>query len=219
MGESASLGLNIASAASSAIGQYRQANAVTAQGEAAASVALENAAMARAQGTDATTRGAYTESLVRQGTRQLVGQQRTALAAQGVDVGSGTALDVQSSTAYLGELDALMARNNAAREAWGFEVEASNYTTQANAARSQAAGMAGGLKAGAFNTLLTGAIDSYGKYRSAHPALAPSDPSMPALPRLAPRLSGASAPTENPALSPRYASSPKGSVSRGYKGR
>jgi len=166
MGDTASLGLNLASAATSAMGQYRQAGAITEQGQYAAQAALQNATLAKAQATDATTRGAYAESLQRQGTRQLIGSQRAALAAQGVDIGSGTALDVQSSTAYLGELDALMVRNNAAREAWGYQVEAGGYTQQAQMAKAQAENTAAGMRGQAFNTLLTGALDTYGKYRT-----------------------------------------------------
>lgn len=166
MGETASLGLNLASAATSAIGQYRQAGAVTEQGQYAAQAALTNASLAKQQATDAATRGAYAESLQRQGTRQLIGSQRAALAAQGVDIGSGSALDVQSSTAYQGELDALMVRNNAAREAWGYQVEAGSYTQQAQVAKAQAEATAAGLRGQAVNTLLTGALDTYGKYRT-----------------------------------------------------
>jgi hypothetical protein len=168
MGDTAVMGLTLGSAAAGALGKYRQAGAVTAQGDAAAAVALQNAGLAAQQAQDATVRGAQAENLSRLGTRQMIGAQRAGMAAQGIDIASGTALDVQASTAYVGELDALTVRNNAAREAWGYQVEAGNYRTQAAQAQAAARATAAGMRGEAFNTLLTGAIDSYRKYRTAH---------------------------------------------------
>jgi hypothetical protein len=56
----------------------------------------------------------------------LIGTQRAGFAGQNVDVGQGSPTDVQGDAAYLGELDALKIRNNAAREAWGYRVQAQN---------------------------------------------------------------------------------------------
>lgn len=97
-----------------------------------------NAAIAEEQAEDAVARGKQEEDRYRAGVRANVGTARTAFAAQGVDVGSGSAADVQGDIAYLGELDALQLRNNAAREAWGYRVEARNYVDQGKNARSNA---------------------------------------------------------------------------------
>jgi len=55
---------------------------------------------------------------------QAVGTQRSAQAANGIDVNSGSAAQLQDDTAMLGELDALTIQNNAAREAYGYRVQA-----------------------------------------------------------------------------------------------
>lgn len=55
---------------------------------------------------------------------QTVGTQRSVQAANGIDVNSGSAAQLQDDTAMLGELDALTIQNNAAREAYGYRVQA-----------------------------------------------------------------------------------------------
>lgn len=97
-----------------------------------------NAAIAEAQAQDAIARGKQDEDRYRASIRQNIGSARAAYAAQGVDVGSGSAAEVQGDIAYLGELDALQLRNNAAREAWGYRVEARNYLDQGRNARTAA---------------------------------------------------------------------------------
>ncbi len=57
-------------------------------------------------------------------TGQAVGTQRSVQAANGIDVNSGSAAQLQDDTAMLGELDALTIQNNAAREAYGYKVQA-----------------------------------------------------------------------------------------------
>lgn len=106
-----------------------------------------NAGIADWQAQDALERGAVEEKRLRRRTEQVIGSQRTGLAAQGVDVNRGSALDVQADAAYLGELDALTIKNNAAKEAWGYKVQASDYRYRGKAAQRE--GMFG-----AFQTIL-----------------------------------------------------------------
>lgn len=100
-----------------------------------ADLADYNAKVADLQGKDAVERGALDESKFRAHVRGQIGSQRTGFAAQGVDVGFGSPVDAQADTAYLGELDALTIRNNAAREAWGFQVQATDLRARADIAR------------------------------------------------------------------------------------
>lgn len=123
-----------------------------------------NAHVADAQAQDAVERGAEEESRYRTGVRDLIGSQRTGFAASGVDVGYGSAVDVQADTAFLGELDALTIRNNAAREAWGFKVQATDLRKRAEITRKAGANAeAAGREAqkaariGAATTLVAGA--------------------------------------------------------------
>jgi hypothetical protein len=112
-----------------------------------------NARLAAIQAEDARVRGEQAVDVSQASTRRLLGSQRAALAAQGIDVASGSALDVQEATAGLGAMDALTIRNNAVREAWGFRMQELDSRTQARytrlAGRQEVAStiLAGGLGA------------------------------------------------------------------------
>lgn len=55
---------------------------------------------------------------------QVVGEQRAVLAAQGIEVDSGSAIDLQAETAEIGALDVQAIKNNAWRQAFGYKQEA-----------------------------------------------------------------------------------------------
>lgn len=98
-----------------------------------------NASVADAQAQDAVQRGQDEESRYRTGVRDLIGSQRAGYAASGVAVEFGSAVDVQADAAFLGELDALTIRNNAAREAWGMKVQAVDLRKRAEIQRKTGA--------------------------------------------------------------------------------
>lgn len=98
-----------------------------------------NASVADAQAQDAIERGQQDESRYRSGVRDLIGSQRAGFAASGVDIGFGSAVDAQADAAFLGELDALTIRNNAAREAWGYNVQATDLRKRAEITRKAGA--------------------------------------------------------------------------------
>ena len=100
-----------------------------------ASLSDYNAEVADLQAQDALARGDLAEQRFRTGIKGIIGSQRAAQAASNVDVGFGSALDVQADAAYLGELDALTIRTNAAREAWGYKVEGEDLRRQAEITR------------------------------------------------------------------------------------
>jgi len=133
--------LAIASVASTAIGGVAtmagQAQASSAaQGQAAyqAGVLRNNKILADRAAQDALDRGKVAEDRQRIQTRQLAGRQRAVLAANGVLVDSGSALDITSDTAMIGELDALTIRANAEREAEGFRQQGANFSSEADLA-------------------------------------------------------------------------------------
>jgi hypothetical protein len=134
--------LAIGSLALSAFGQVKAGKAAKEAGksehaaaDAQAGLLDYNAQIADAQAADAITRGQEEENRYRQGVRTLIGSQRAGFAGQGVDIGVGSAVDVQADTAYLGELDALTLRTNAAREAWGFRTQATDLRNRARVTR------------------------------------------------------------------------------------
>lgn len=91
-------------------------------------------------------------------TRQQAGAQRAALAANGVQVDSGTAADIVSDTFQIGAEDEAIIRNNAARAAWGFSEQAKQERYQGEAA-------AANQLVGGFATALTTGAQAYGYYK------------------------------------------------------
>jgi hypothetical protein len=65
-------------------------------------------------------------------TAQLKGTQTARMAANGVALDSGSALDVLTSTDVMGEADANTIRDNAGKEAYGYKSQAANYRAQAS---------------------------------------------------------------------------------------
>lgn len=63
-------------------------------------------------------------------TRARVGQEKASQGAAGIDVNSGSAVDVRAGTEELGMLDALTVRSDAAKRAYTKEVEATSDTAQ-----------------------------------------------------------------------------------------
>jgi hypothetical protein len=88
------------------------------------------------------------------------------MAASGVDINSGSAADVQANTATIGALDEATIRNNAAREAFGYTTQATDYLTRARFARTAASNAALGVEGDEASTLLTGVGKTYGLYRT-----------------------------------------------------
>lgn len=127
-----------------AIGQLKSGNAQKRAGEkgqeaanSQADLADANAAIADLQAADAITRGADEESRFRTLVRGAIGTQRVGFAASNVNVAVGSAVDVQADAAMLGELDALTIRTNAAREAWGYKVQAYDYRKRGEITRKE----------------------------------------------------------------------------------
>lgn len=94
-----------------------------------------NAHVADLQAADAVERGDEAANRYRTQVRGVIGTTRTAQAAGNIDVSFGSASDVQADEAFIGKLDELTLRTNAAREAWGYNVQAANYRTHADLAR------------------------------------------------------------------------------------
>ena len=114
-----------------------QASAARAAGRYEQQVAERNATIADQQAEQARQIGNIEEERQLRRVRAALGAQRAALAANGIDVNSGTALDLQAETAGFGAADALNLRSNALREAWGFKVDATNQRNAGRAARAQ----------------------------------------------------------------------------------
>lgn len=151
-----SVGVGVASLAASGLSAYSQVQA----GRYNAAVAQQNAAADTAAANDSINRGNQQAQQQRDQARAAGGSQAAAMAANGMDLNSGTALNFFGDTSRQGALDSLTSINNAQREAYGYQMQANNATSQAQMARYQG-------RMGAFTTLLTAPLNAYGAYRMA----------------------------------------------------
>lgn len=125
-----------------------------------ATIAGQNANVARAAGEARVT-------AQRLKTAATVGAIKNDQAASGFDVNSGSNLDVQSSAKELGELDALTVRNEAARQAYGYQTQGVSFDAQsqldtAKAGNDNTAGLFGA--AGSILGGASSATNAYGRY-------------------------------------------------------
>ena len=122
-----------------------------------AQVAENNRIIAEQQAADARKRGEIAEAEQRRKTVNIKGSQKASIGASGVALDSGSPLDILGDTAAFGELDALTIRNNAEREAYGYQVQGMNFGAEAGLLRNRAkvSEQSGWMNAG--TTLLSGA--------------------------------------------------------------
>lgn len=111
----------------SAASAYQQAGAISAQNEFSKAMTEINIRRANIQKQDALDRGANAADKYRTNVKKLVGSQKVALAAQGIDISSGSAAEIMSQTEELGNADAQTIEMNAFREAMGYGMQATDY--------------------------------------------------------------------------------------------
>jgi len=151
------------------------------QAHAQAKIADRNAAMERNAARDE-MENTRTAALARYREMSKVqGQQRLAAAANGVGLDFGTASDVVADTQMLGREDVQRIYTAGDRAVKSRDINASNFTAQANMARSQATGalIGGALDMG--STILS-AASQYGQMKQ--------DKMWRNVPRLTPSASG-----------------------------
>lgn len=119
------------------VGSVISAHGQKAEAEYQAKLAEQNAGLASMAAMDATQRGSVEANKARTAGSTILGRQRVGLAASDVDIQSGSALNLQTSTSASAELDAQTVRNNAAREAWGYKVQGAQLMAQAAATRQR----------------------------------------------------------------------------------
>jgi len=114
-----------------------------------AAFARQNQQLALRAAADTRVRGEQAAGKARTEGSRVVGEAKAALGASGVDAAGGSAQDAMATTRMFSELDAQTLKNNAAREAWGLNVEAANIGKQALALEHRG-------RQAAIATLLTG---------------------------------------------------------------
>lgn len=153
----------VASTAVSAVGAIQQGAAAAAQGKAQQQAQQYNAVVKEQNARLARQQAGAREEQQRRGARQVLGQQRAALAQAGIGSG-GSALDIEEQSAERAELDALTIAYGGELQAKGLLASAQQdlYMGEVAAARGQNAQSASYISAGA--SILSGAA-SVGAYR------------------------------------------------------
>ena len=167
----------VATVIGTGVSMYGAEQSAAAQSKAAnyqAAVAANNQITANADANYAVSAGEAQQESQAMSTRALLGNQKAAQASSGLDVNSGSAVDVRSSAAALGALSGLNIGNNAAMKAAQYRAQGASFgaqsaldtmhgasaTTAGNInAISAGIGGAGSIASSAYrNTILTGSM-------------------------------------------------------------
>ncbi len=138
-----------------AVGAYNQAKAQQSALRAETQVSLNNATITGWQAEDAARRGDTEAGRALVHGAQVKGAQRAAVAANGIDLGVGSGQAAINDTDYYTQIDANTILDNAAREAWGYRMNALDFVRRAQNTSSAAERVSPWLAAG--TSLLTSA--------------------------------------------------------------
>lgn len=158
-------GIALAKGANDIMNQRSASKAASQEAEYAANIYGRNADLAEEQAKDALARGRESEMALRRKGRSITGAQRAGFAGQGIDVNSGSALDVTRNDTALSELDALTIRNNAQRESLGFKKQAEFDRADAEMARRGGRNRVNAIRKEGIGTLLTTATSIGSAYQ------------------------------------------------------
>lgn len=122
------------------------------QGKFEEGVSKYNARQAENEAARVRNKGVEEENKRRRMTAELIGSQRASAGAFGVDVDSGSVLQLQEDTSLLGEVDALRIRSNFEDQAKGLDDQAELERARGRNARKQGrnALISAGLQAASF---------------------------------------------------------------------
>lgn len=157
------LAVGLAGTVMQAAGQQQQANAQAAQANYQMQVAHNNTITARQLAKDAVLRGDAAVADQQRKNAQRRGMVAATMAANGVDIGSGSPLDAIGDTAAMGHMDALTVYSTYDRERMSHAAQAGNFSAEAQLAamRRDEARRAGRIGVattliGGFGNALTG---------------------------------------------------------------
>jgi flagellar motor switch protein FliM len=136
-------------------GNIQQGQAQKAAADYQTKVMQNNAIIANQNATLTLQQGQAQVEAQQMKTASLIGSQRAAMAANGVQLNTGSPLDVQSSAATLGELNALTIRSNAQNTANAYLNTASTDTSQASAYTALGQNQSSASSTAAFSSALS----------------------------------------------------------------
>lgn len=131
------------------------ANQQIQEGKAAAATAENNQRIIQNEADQANAMATRESQQATWRTRALMGQQRAAIAANNIDSQVGTPAEILGETAMFGAVDQQTIRQNAARQAWGFNAQKTMLGNQAKLAKWSSQQQATG-------TILSAAASAYG---------------------------------------------------------
>lgn len=123
-----------------AVGALLSAKAASDQSSMAQGVANNNAKMAEYKAQETSRLGEQQAVEVQRRGAAMKSAQRVGMAAKGLDLGYGTAADLQDQTDFFTQSDVATTRTNAAKDAWGSRAMGANYQAQADAENPLMAG-------------------------------------------------------------------------------
>lgn len=126
------------SALMTGVSALTQANAAKQANLYQAQVYQNNAQLAGYQRSAAIQQGDFQAQQAGLQAAQVSGQQKAALAANGLDLTSGSALDQLATSRFLAAQDINTLQSNAARAAWGYQVQGQSERINADLSRWQA---------------------------------------------------------------------------------
>jgi hypothetical protein len=132
-----SIGLTVAAAAVQMGGQFVQGQAQATQASYEAQVAKQNAALSTEQAKDSIDQTKLEAQRRQREGAQLAGQQQAAMAANGVDLNFGSALDVQRDTQMYTNEDVQQIYRGGFEQQRGFLIDAANYRMSEKAAQAK----------------------------------------------------------------------------------
>ncbi len=151
------LPLMLASAGMNAIGSFQQDQAQAESYTMQSNIARINAGIAQQNAAYASQAGNAEAEQAGLKTKFNVAEQKATQGAQGIDVNTGSAVDVRAGQSQAGMLDALTIRSNAARAAYGYENQAFSDTLNSNISKAAATNAKTASYTDAFRSLLGGA--------------------------------------------------------------
>lgn len=133
--------MNVASLASTALGaisSYQESKAQKQQAEYQAAVARNNQIISEQNALAVERQGRERAAQERERAEQLRSRQLVSLAGQGVDVTTGSSVDLLADTAAAAQRDRNIIQSDAARQAFNVRAQGMNQGAQANLFQAQA---------------------------------------------------------------------------------
>jgi hypothetical protein len=143
----AGFGLQVAGMAAGVVGSFYSAKSQKLALESQAQIAEINARIAELGAQSTLIQGQRQVGQISQRAGAVKSAQRASMAANGVDLGEGSAAEVLASTDILKEQDMQTAHSNALSAAWGYRTQGMNSTNEAATKRATSGAINPGMQA------------------------------------------------------------------------